>query len=164
MEPMSCIRKTPTEFTPFEPMFRSFNGRLKPLEREKCSNLCSACSISAAPHWGDRLFRMRLPLTKFPPLAVVRGNPPTMSKNRGQANEQADKKSRKMSKINALGLHDTCLYPSQKRQGSFTRRPMYDRCFFACSSLVSCSPRQHDSVSFFQRSDTVCRKHNQNII
>ena len=39
---------------------------------------CSACSIVATPHCGDRLFRMRLPLMKFLPLAVISGSPSPM--------------------------------------------------------------------------------------
>ena len=36
----------------------------------------SAPSIVAAPHCGDRLFRVTSALTRFPPLAVVRASPP----------------------------------------------------------------------------------------
>ena len=42
------------------------------------SNQWSACSIGATAHWADRLFRMRKPPMRLPPLAVIGGFPPSM--------------------------------------------------------------------------------------
>ena len=39
------------------------------------SNQWSACSIGATAHWADRLFRMRKPPMRLPPLAVIGGFP-----------------------------------------------------------------------------------------
>ena len=49
----------------------SFSGRAA----EGVSSALTATSIVAAPHRGERSFRLTSPLTRFPPQAVVSGSP-----------------------------------------------------------------------------------------
>ena len=59
------------ETDPVLPRSLSFFGRAA----ESVTSALTATSIVAAPHRGDRSFRLTSPLTRFPPQAVVSGSP-----------------------------------------------------------------------------------------